>query len=59
MRQYAKYSGGEADEFIEYESCSHEAYATYVLCWGESACLYQDEGGNWCRRNCDECHGCD
>lgn len=56
---YAKYSGGEAVEFIEYESCSHEAYATYVLCWGESECLYQDEHGNWCRRNCDECHGCD
>lgn len=56
---YAKYSGGEAVEFTEYESCSHEAYATYVRCWGESACLYQDEFGVWHRRNCDECHGCD
>lgn len=56
---YAKYSGGEVVEFIEYESCSHEAYETYVLCWGESECLYQDEHGIWKRRNCDECHGCD
>lgn len=56
---YAKYNGGRAVELIEYESCSHEAYAAYVLCWGESACLYQDEIGIWHRRNCDECHGCD
>lgn len=56
---YARYSGGEAVEYIDYERCSHEAYATYVRCWGESECLYQDEHGNWCRRNCDECHGCD
>jgi len=56
---YAKYSGGEAVEFIEYESCSHEAYATYVFCWGESVCLYQDENGMWRRRSCDDCHGCD
>lgn len=56
---YAKYCGGEAVEFIEYESCSNGAYATYVLCWGESECLYQDENGNWHHRNCDECHGCD
>lgn len=56
---YAKYSGGETVEFVEYESCSHEAYATYVLCWGESECLYQDENGKWHHRDCDECHGCD
>lgn len=37
----------------------HEAYAAYVKCWGESECLYQDEYGNWCRRDCDQCHGCD
>ena len=56
---YAKYSGGELADVIYYESCSNEAYATYVRCWGESACLYQDEHGMWHHRNCDECHGCD
>lgn len=56
---YARYSGGEAVEFVEYEQNSSEAFATYILCWGESPCLYQDEHGTWCRRNCGECHGCD
>lgn len=56
---YAKYSGGEIIIFIPYESGSNEAYATYVFCWGESKCLYQDDTGVWHHRNCDECHLCD
>ena len=44
------------EEFFDQDS---RAYETYVKCWGESECLYQDEYGNWCRRNCDQCHGCD
>lgn len=56
---HAKYSGGGVSEISYYESCSHKAYETYVRCWGESKCLYQDEKGLWRRRNCKECHGCD
>lgn len=56
---YAKYSGGKAEVVIDYETNSSEALATYVLCWGESECLYKDENGVWHHRNCEECHGCD
>lgn len=56
---YAKYSGGKADIIFHYDNQSSEAYATYILCWGYSKCLYRDENGIWHHRDCDECHGCD
>lgn len=56
---YTKYSGGEAAIMLYYDKWSDEAYATYVRCWGETPCLYQDEDGKWHHRDCDECHSCD
>lgn len=44
---------------INYENDSPEALDAYVECWGESECLYQDEKGQWHRKDCDDCHGCD
>lgn len=41
-----------------HDFCSNEAYDTYVKCWGESPCLYQDSNGLWQHRNCDDCDGC-
>lgn len=56
---YAKYSAGKEESSTCHDACSHTAYETYILCWGESKCLYQDVNGLWQHRNCDECHGCD
>lgn len=56
---YARYRNGKAEEIINYEGGSSEAYAAYVFCWGESACLYQDKNGQWHHRDCENCHGCD
>lgn len=53
------YRGGEIIEEDHCESCSNEAYEIYIKCWGESACLYQDQNGNWKHHDCDDCHGCD
>ncbi len=55
----ARYVGGKMLEQLCHIPCSNEAYEAYILCWGESECLYQDETGAWKHRNCDECHGCD
>lgn len=52
----------EAGEIVEgdyCDTCSNEAYETYMECWGESECLYKDDEGLWQRRSCEECHGCD
>ena len=56
---YRVYRGGEIVEGDYYDSCSNEAYETYIKCWGESQCLYQDEDGLWQRYDCDTCHRCD
>lgn len=56
---YRVYRGGEIVRGGYYDSCSNEAYGTYIKCWGESECLEQDKDGNWQRKNCDTCHGCD
>lgn len=53
------YRGGEIVEGDYHDSCSNEAYETYMKCWGESQCLYQDEDGLWQRYDCDTCHRCD
>ena len=37
---------------------SSNAYDIYILCWGESNCLYKDDNGNWKVCSCDECSGC-
>lgn len=37
-----------------YDDCSHNAYAAYVRCNGESDCLGVDEDGNYYRHECDE-----
>lgn len=42
-----------------YENESEDAYETYILCWGESNCIYRDDEGQWKRHDCDTCHGCD
>lgn len=56
---YRVYEGGEIVEGDYYDSCSNEAYETYIKCWGESQCLYQDKDGLWQQHDCDTCHGCD
>lgn len=53
------YHGGAIVEGDYCDQCSNEAYETYIKCWGESMCLYQDEDGLWQHNNCDTCHGCD
>lgn len=42
-----------------YDDTDQEAYEHYIECWGETNCLYKDEDGNWQRRSCEECDGCD
>lgn len=42
-----------------YDETDQEAYENYVRCWGNTNCLYKDEEGNWQRRNCENCSGCD
>ena len=37
-----------------YDDCSHNAYAAYVRCNGESDCLGVDEDGNYYRYECGE-----
>lgn len=45
---------------FDYDSCSNEAYETYIKCWGESQCLYKDEDGLWQHHDCgNTCHVCD
>lgn len=56
---YRVYRGGSIVEGDYCDSCSSEAYETYAYCWGESECIYKDDEGEWQRRNCSECHGCD
>lgn len=56
---YRVYRGGKIVEGDYHDSCSNEAYETYIKCWGESQCLYLDEDGLWQRHDCDNCHGCD
>lgn len=53
------YHGGVIVEGDYYDQCSNEAYETYIKCWGESECLYQDEDGLWQHYNCNTCHRCD
>ena len=56
---YRVYRGGEIVEGDYYDSCSNEAYDTYIQCWGETNCLYKDEDGNWKHHDCENCNGCD
>lgn len=53
------YRGGKIVEGDYCDTCSNEAYETYMECWGESECLYKDDEGLWQKRSCEECHGCD
>jgi len=55
---YAKYMGKEEASVNYYEADSSKAYETYVFCWGESQCLYQDDEGLWHHKDCDKCQGC-
>ncbi|MDE6839205.1 MAG: hypothetical protein K2P33_12565 [Acutalibacter sp.] len=56
---YIRYSHGQAEETSYCENGSSDAYKTYILCWGESSCLYQDKEGIWHHKDCEQCHGCD
>lgn len=56
---YRVYQNGEIVEGDYNDFCSSEAYETYIKCWGETNCLYQDEEGLWKRRSCEECEDCD
>lgn len=56
---YREYLNGAVTYGDYNDNCSNDAYETYVECWGETACLYKDEDGNWQRHSCDDCHGCD
>lgn len=55
---YAKYVGGEQSEVVYHDTCSNNAYETYILCWGESKCLVKDENGSWKHKSCDQCGDC-
>ena len=54
---YCYYYNGEISG--GYDETDQEAYEHYVMCWGETSCLYKDEDGDWQRRNCEDCTGCD
>lgn len=48
------------DVYGDYDDqCSSDAYEHYDFCWGGSNCIYQDENGNYCKHDCETCHGCD
>lgn len=49
-------SGGTIKDY--HESGSSAADETFVHCWGENSCLYQDDEGLWHHKNCDECQEC-
>lgn len=49
--------GGKETIFIIDQS--REAYEIYVHCWGETECLDHDESGDWTRKDCELCVGCD
>lgn len=53
------YKAGKIISGGPYTNRSNEAYETYVRCWEESKCVYRDENGNWCRRDCETCDLCD
>lgn len=55
---YKTYGNGEVNGDYDTQ-CSSDAYEHYVFCWGKSKCIYQDENGNYCRYDCETCHGCD
>lgn len=55
-----EFYGGYLDEGsvfgIKYnDSCSNEAYETYIELWGKNPCMYKDEDGNWNHYTCDNC----
>lgn len=56
---YKRFYHGQETESCYYDTCSNEAYDTYITCWGETECLHKDEDGNWQRHSCENCHGCD
>lgn len=56
---YKHFYHGQETDGCYYDTCSNEAYDTYITCWGETECLYKDEDGNWQRHSCETCHGCD
>lgn len=56
---YARYERGQQVEICWNDSCSNDAYDTYVTCWGDTDCLYKDEEGLWQRNDCETCHGCE
>lgn len=55
---YRIYQGDKIVDGDYHDSCSNEAYETYIKCWGESQCLYQDEDGLWQHYDCDTCNRC-
>lgn len=55
---YAKYSGGKLVESVSYDDYSPDACDTYVICWGETECFYQDEAGHWNCRDCTDFNRC-
>lgn len=55
---YCCYENGEVTGGFDVTK-SNEAYKHYIMCWGESNCLYQDEDNNWKMHDCDNCSLCD
>ena len=55
---HAMYKGdqGFLNSFVDE---SQAAFDTYIFCWSKSNCLYQNEHGQWIRRDCEDCPGCD
>lgn len=52
------YLGGKVMDGGYHAEESQDAYVTYIKCWGESQCLYQDKEGNWNHHDCEYCTGC-
>lgn len=55
---YKTYENGEVNGDYD-DSGSSSAYEHYNYCWGGSKCIYQDDDGNYCKHDCETCHGCD
>ena len=50
---------GETSDIAFYGDCSNEALRLYKECWGNTDCIGVNSDGEYYRKNCAECHGCD
>lgn len=55
---YGIYQPGTGWSRKHNENGTASAFNTYVLCWGESECMYQDSNGDWNMKDCNLCNCC-